>query len=326
MKISPVTGMTTIAPTSNTGLSAEKLARLKAVAAGEVPKEEEVQEKPKFSGQPTIKMKTNRTVNREMPVAEAEAPITEPETPASATSDASEQVSAVEEATQPLNPQLAAIAKQRRALQQERQAFEKEKELLVGNTRADLEAKLKTNALSTLQELGVTYDQLTNEILASQGGIAPEIQALKAEIKALKEGVDKTLSDKDIAAEQAVLKEMRRNVDHLASQGEEFELIRAKRAEPDVIELIHRTWKQNGEILDEAEAMKLIEEELLNESLVLAKLKKVQGKLTPTEPLKLQEEMPVKTGMKTLTNRDSAKPLMDRRQRAIAAALGQLKR
>lgn len=320
MKISPVVGTPTIPNPSSTGLAPEKLARLKAIAAGEsnisvTPRQEDVtpRAEPK---QLTIKMKTDRTIHRG--TVGPTAPATEPE---SAIPDTGVQANAVPEVTAPLSPQLVALQKERRALQQERQALAKEKES-ASASRAELESRIKANALSVLQELGVTYDQLTNEILANQNGVTPEINALKAEIKSLKEGVDKTLSDKDTQAEQAVLREMRRNVNTLSANGDDFEMIRETGSQPDVIELIHRTWKDTGEVLDEAEAMALVEQDLLEQSLKIAKTKKVQGKLTPPAPVQPHPDR----GMRTLTNKDSASPVMDRRQRAIQAALGNLKR
>lgn len=321
MKISPVIGTPTIPNPAPTGLAPEKLARLKAIAAGTPPptEEEEDKENPKAVAQPTIKMNTNRTVLRDPVIEATPEPAPEVET---AIPDADVQANAVREATQPLSPQFAALAKQRRALQvKERELAEKEK-VLGSSNRAELEARIKAQPLSVLQELGVTYDQLTNDILASQGGVNPEIQSLKAEIKALKEGVDKTLSDKDVAQEQAVIREISRNVTQLA-QGDDWEFIRETQSQPDVVELIRRTYKESGELLDELEAMKLVEEHLVNEYHKLAKLKKVQSKLTaPPAPLQQQPQ----TGMRTLTNKDSAKPVIDRRQRAMLAFTGQLKR
>lgn len=325
MKVSPVVGTPTINNSSQSGNSPEKLARLKAIASGQAPIEEEDKDKSAPTGN-RIVMNTNRTMQRDISPPDTNIPNDEHDksdkSPESDIPDASVQATGVAEATQPLSPQFAELAKQRRALQVKEREFAEKEKALGGSTKAELEARIKSSPLSVLQEFGVTYDQLTNDILSAQGGINPDIQSLKAEIKALKEGVDKTFSDKDVANERAVLAEMRRNVNQLASQGDDFEMIRETQSESDVIDLIHRTYKKTGEILDESEAMTLVEEYLINESLKLARLKKVQGKLTPEVPLQPQPP----TGMRTLTNKDSAKPTMDRRQRAIMAMQGNLKR
>lgn len=324
MKISPVVGSPTISPAAQTGNSPEKLARLKSIAAGETPIEvtesDSLKEQPK-PAQRTIAMRTNYTTNRDDAQVAPEPIEEETET---ANPDDDVQTNAVREATQPLSPQSAALAKQRRALQLKEQTLAEREKALSGPSRTELEARIKTQPLSVLQELGVTYDQLTNDILAAQSGITPELLALKAEVKALKEGVDKTFLDKDQAAEKAVLADMRRNVNQMASQGDDFEIIRETRSQPDVMDLIYRTWKQSGEVMDEVEAMRLVENELIKDAERIARLKKVQGRLTPPAPAPLQPQP--KQGMRTLTNKDSATPSISRRQRAILAAQGNLKR
>jgi len=325
MKISPVVGTPTIPQTPNTGNSPEKLARLKAIAAGETPisvtpVEEDKEER--VPAQRVITMRTNRTVNREMqPIEEAPVVDDKARETQTAISDDSVQANETAEATQPLSPQLAAMQKQRRALQvKERELAEREK-ALSGPTRTELESRIKTSPLSVLQELGVTYDQLTQEILASQGGITPEIQALKAEIAALKGDVDKKLTDRDAGAERAVLTEMANNIERLCSQGDDFEMIRSAKQQEEVLGRIYEHWQKTGQVRDELEVMNEVENELVEEALTYARSKKVQGKLTPTPPLQ-----PQTTGMKTLTNKDSARPTLDRKTRAILAAQGKLPR
>ena len=354
MKISPVIGTPTLPLMPQSGNSPEKLARLKQIAAGETPiavSGSDVNVEQPQPAQRTIVMKTNHTTNRHdrvyeqgtelgTPVALARAAaadlIKEPgslqqnsnsvaEEPETVNSDNSVQANAVREVTQPLSPQSVALAKQRRALQLKEQAITEREAALAGPTRSELESRIKSQPLSVLQELGVTYDQLTNDILAAQSGVTPELLALKAEVKALKEGVDKTFSDKDQAAEKAVLSEIRRTVNQLSSQGDDFEMIRETRSQPDVMDLIYRTWKQSGEVLDEVEAMRLVEGELEKDAERIARLKKIQRRITPPIESALQLQQPTK-GMRTLTNKDSATPSMSRRQRAILAAQGNLKR
>ncbi len=263
-----------------------------------------------------LRMNTNATPGlREAPPAE-ELTIPNP----------NEAEPAVED-TQPLSPQLAALAKQKRALQvKEREIADREKALLAQTSTqeggVDL-AKLKSDPLGVLLEAGVTYDQLTEAILSNQNGGGAELQALKAEIKALKEGVDQKFTDKDTAAEQAVLAEMRRDATRLAAEGETFELVRETGSIPQVMQLIERTYRETGEVMDVSEAMQAVEDELIAESLKLAGLKKVQGRLQPEPAPALQ---PQQRQMRTLTNRDTAAPAMSRKDRALLAFAGQLKK
>ena len=310
-----------------------KIERAKIIAQGLEPQHEVVS-----SGDPQvdrintrrIKMKTQVSTNREELVL-PEEPVVEA-SPVSDTPDVSEPAAVVEE-TKPLSPQFAALMKQKRALQIEKAEFEKAKAEAKAQSPAgneDLLAKLKSSPLSVLLENGVTYDQLTAEIMAQQNGATPEIQALKAEMKALKEELNGQFVSRDQLAEQQVLadidKEIIQTVD---SKPDEYEAIREAKAHKDVRDLIHRTWKQTGEVLDTHEAIELVENQLIEEALPFAKLKKIQSRLTPQQEALVQAvQTPVPKPntkvMRTLTNRDSASPTMDRRARAIAAAKGTL--
>ncbi len=240
--------------------------------------------------------------------------------------DTSEHATAVDEVTQPLSPQLAAIAKQRRALQvKERELADREKALLtqspVPGGGVDL-ARLKSEPLSVLLEAGVTYEQLTQAILANQDGDSSQV--VEARIRALEESFDKKLADRDQQSEKQVLAEMQREATSLAAEGDDFEMVRETRSIPDVMKLIERTYKETGEVLDVKEALQLVETELVNESLKIARLKKVQSQIAPPPappPPPNQHRQ-----MRTLTNRDTASVPMTAKQRALAAFNGTLKR
>ena len=273
---------------------------------------------------PTITVKTNVSPDRiESPIPpagnEPEPVVAEAGASKSATEDPSVEATPASEETKPLSPQFAALAKQRRALQVKEQELAKREQALKESSAPsrDILADLKKQPLRVLQEAGVTYEQLTEAVLADPSN--SEIQALREEIKALKEGVDKSLVDRDTQAEQQALAEIGKEVNRLVTVGDAFETIRATKSEADVVELIHRTYKQTGEILTEMQACRMVEDQLLEELLPLTKLAKVQSKLTPpsTAP---QQQQP--QGMKTLTNRDTSRPTVSRRERAIAAMLG----
>lgn len=291
--------------------SPDKLAAAKTIAAGEPVVRKPAQPPQVPERYERLSMKTNATPQPYEPPANESLVETAP-TP--------DQVdSAVSEETKPLSPQFAAIARQRRALQvRERAVTEKERALAAQPNRSqDLIGRLKAEPLSVLQEAGITYDQLTEAILAS--GNNPEVQKLREEVKSLKEGVDKTLSERDQQAEQQAVATIGREIDSLVSTDDSFELIRATDSNRQVLDLIHRQWKATGEIIDTAEACNLVENELVADALKGASTKKVQAKMAPTTPPVQQQRQRT---MNTLTTRDTTRPNIGRRERAMAAFYG----
>jgi hypothetical protein len=218
---------------------------------------------------------------------------------------------------QPISPQYAAIAKQRRALQvKEREIVAREKAMQEQNPsgQAISLAQLKASPLRVLLDAGVTYDQLTKEILADQSNAST--RHLEAKITSLEEGFEKRLQDRDHLAEQQALREMRREADHLATSSD-YELVKLTNSVPKVMELIERTYRKTGEVLDVHEAMKDVENYLYEDTKRRAQAEKVRREFAPQYP-----QMQQRQGMRTLTNRDTAVPSMSPKQRALAAFYG----
>lgn len=329
MKISPVAGTPTIPQPSSTGLSPEKIQRLKTIAAGQTPgAEETAPEQKTLPKEPSIKMQTNRTPE---PVVAAQPEATTAEvTQENAISDTDVQTKPEPEDTQQVSPQVAALAKEKRAFQikekeltdRERALDEREKALgAKGQGRAELEKKVQAGqALSVLEDLGITYDQLTNELLGRQN--APDLTAFEESI--LKK-IEERFANRDTAQEEAVFKQMRKNVERLSSS-DDYPFVKAEQAQEKVLELIKRAWHENEEVIDEEEAIGLIEAELKEKAKSYARLLEAKIIKEPEQTTQAAAEKspkPQNTGIKTLTNKDSARAGMSRRQRAIAAALGQ---
>lgn len=335
MKVTPVAG-TGVPAQSNSSLgqtaSPTKLERAKAIASGDVPRE--------TSGDPQvdkvqnsirkIKMRTQVSTNRHD--APVEEPVEEVATQNS-TKDTNEQVNGTEE-TKPIDPEVAALLKYKRSLQvKERELAEREEALKaqppVNNGDMISKTELLANPLKVF-EAGVTYDQLTEAIL--NGGPTPvDPIKLRNEIKEeLKKELLGEFGTRDQQAEQQVLTQIEREINELVeSKPDEYEAIRLAKAQPKVKELIHRTWKKTGEVLSEVEAANLVEEQLIEDATPFMKIKKVQSRLNPQEEQVAQQPIVPKPGtkiMRTLTNRDNASPVMDKRARAIAAMEGRLKR
>ena len=340
MKITPLMSPNTVAPpVAETGssVSAERIARATAAMTGqpfEPTPTQDAQVDRALNSIKKIKLNTQRSTNRFTPEAVSEEQM--PEAPTSDVLATSEPTETAPEATKPLSPQFAALAKAKRAAQAKEAAIAA-REQAIAQKEADMKSafdklsRLKANPLSVLQEEGVTYDQLTESLLAQNQG-NPGLDELKAEIKAMKEGFEQAQTQRDQAVKQQVLNQIKQDVETLVSQGDDYEMVRESGYAPKVVELIDQWFNKTGQVLDTDKACQLIENELLEESLKFAKLKKVQSKLTPTQMVQeqqqaLQSERPNTKIMKTktLTNRDGTSAPLSPRERAIAAFYGKLK-
>lgn len=361
MRVTPVLGgaQTSLNPNEGQSVSPERLARAKAVALGKdapAPAQADPQASSVDKSVRRLRMRTQMSPDRHNRVEQETAPVP----PAAAATDVSSpglggdpvgaavpapqgdslapnepSADPASDATKPLSPQFAALARQKRAIQLKEQEIAKREEALKTQPNGDLEsfkARIKTNALSVLLEEGVTYDQLTEQILAqNQNGadLSALRNELKAEIKAELDNQNKALANRDATTEKQVLAQIGREADRLvASGGDAYEMIREAGYSSKIVDLIHRTHKETGELMDTKEAADLIENELLEDSLKFARLKKVQNKLAPPpeQPgASVQQDRPGTKTMRTLTNRDGASSLsMSKRERAIAAMEGRL--
>lgn len=315
--------------------SPDKMERAKAIARGETPQTPTHQEaiQKELSTRQKIKMFTQRTVGRDHIAQDPnltdeetveEAPQQAAEGAVSTSLESNDGVSA--EATQPLSPQVAALMKEKRALQVMKREFEQEKAKYDAQKGDYISvADLQANPLKIF-DAGLTYERLTDAIVSNQNGFNPDIQALKQEIKALKEGVDKTFGDRDQQAEQAAFSEMGKEAERIiAMDGDQFEIVRETKSVPTVLALIKRVWTERGEILDVHDALTKVEDDLLQENIKRAQMKKVQSRIAQQASQELQPQ-PQQKQMRTLTARDGATAPLGRKARALAAFSGTLKR
>lgn len=329
MKITPIAApMTSVQPEG----SANQPARARAIAAltggnVSVTAEERPPEPKEQMNVKKIKMRTNATPlsNEEYMQSVNENGSQKPDI-----LDANIEPQASSEETKPLSPQFAALARQKRALQLERQEiakmkadFETSKSALSADefiSKADIIA----NPLKVF-EAGVTYDQLTEALLEGQKASDPRVAKLMAKIEALEKGLEnqnKSLSERDQQAEQQVLSHIEREASQLVASDSTFELV--KEAGPaaikETVKLIKKIYDTEGYVMDTTEALGLVEQDFLDQSLKFARLGKVQSKLG------LSQQQPVQTGgkqqMKTLTARDGAQDPQSRKERAMTAFYG----
>lgn len=334
MKITPIAAGNAGTPGTNIGsveigrtASPERIAKAVATASGQEykPQEDPQVERLQHNVR-TIKMRTQVSPEAYQEEAQDPAQANEQTTESSTPTTIEEG----QEVTKPLSPQLAALAREKRAAQ----VMKAEAQKLMAEAEAKLAAstdviptsRLKSETLKVLEEAGLLdsaefYNSLTERIV--NGASNPEIEALKAELKSLKEGVETRFVTQQEQAEEAALTEMLGQAEALAKEGDSYELIRERNAFDRVLRKIHSTYKQTGQVLDVSEAMDQVENEIFtNEVEPFLKTNKVQSRFAqPTQQLQPQQKT-----MRTLTARDNATVPASRKARALAAFHGTLKK
>jgi len=277
-----------------------------------------------------------------------------------ATEDASQKADtpAKSEEQAPLSSQYAQLARKEKAIRAKAQEIRAKEDAIRAREEA-LKAKESTPAtpqtpspsqrdrwasgdvrerLAVLNEIGASYDDVTQVMLNQPSQETSQllsiVDELKSEIKALRgeqENSKKSYAEQQQRQYQQAVNQIRNEVKATVSTTEDFETIRATSSYDDVVELIERTFKDDGVLLTADEACRQVEEYLVEEATKIAKLKKIQSRLAPQQAASKQTAESQTQGKtqsqpKTLTNSmTSAKPL-SAKERAILAFQGKLQR
>lgn len=256
---------------------------------------------------------------------------------------------------EPLSNQYALLARREKALRakaqqqaQESKAREdaflaKEEALKAREAARDAEYqskyipkdRLSQDPLSVLNELGLSYDQLTQLVLnapkAEDIARAKELRDIQSELKAVKEqqlASQRASEEQQTAAYQQAVKQIRSEVSQLVKTDPTFETINATNSINDVVELIEETYKQDGILLTVEEAANEVENYLVEEGSKIARLSKIQQRLRPaapaaTKPTVTKPAQQQPAAMKTLTNSVASSRPLSARERAILAFKGE---
>lgn len=276
-----------------------------------------------------------------------------------ATQEVPEVVATTETKTQEdpvLSRQFAQLARQEKALrakvqQQEQQYKAREAALQAREAALTSEPKtdmtkyisrdhLKQDALTALAEAGVSYEELTQQII-SQQPVDPrlkntinQLQQQIQELKAANEEARKSQVDNQTQAYQAAVKQIRTDVNQLVHTDPNFETIKATKSAKDVVDLIEQTYHKDGVLLSVEEAATQVEDYLVEEGAKLAQIDKIKKRMmqavapkassstaqTPAAKSQQQQQP-----MKTLTNAASSTRQLSAKERAILAFKGELK-
>ncbi len=253
-----------------------------------------------------------------------------------------------------LSRQFAQLARQERALrakqQQQDQAFkQREAELaareaaLTGKSTFDPNeyiprSRLKQDALSALEEAGVTYDEVTQQVMSRQPTdprVNATISRLEAKIAQLEQANDnnqKSYQEQQQAQYQAAVKQIELDTRQLVKNDPNFETIKATGSVKDVVELITQTYEKDGVLLTVEEAAQQVEDYLMEEAMKVTRIGKIKARIEqanasskPSDVKPQATQKQTQPGMKTLTNATSSSRQLSVRERAIAAMEGRLK-
>lgn len=339
MKVQPIAAPAPVQqPTSNASS-----AKAKAVAAfmgnsGEQPTAQVVQNQSQVSPEELGAIKTPETQELAAePTTEVEAP---KETKAEDT---------------PESRRWAQLARQEKMLRAQRQKFDQElkaREAAIAAREAALTSTpktdmsryldrdtLKQDPLSALAEAGVSYEELTQQII-SQQPVDPRLQntirRLEGKIAQMEQEAQeskRSYADNQTQAYNAAVKQIELDAKALVKNDPNFEAIRVTGSTKDVVQLITETYNKDGILLTVEEAAQQVEDYLVEEGAKIARIEKIKKKIQASAPqvsskaAQTLAEQAVKKSqpMKTLTNNTSSMRQLSAKERAVLAFKGELK-
>ena len=275
-----------------------------------------------------------------------------------------DSTSDIQEPSKPVEPQaeslsqsqLAILARKERALraqqrqqQQEMQAKESqwaqekaamEKRLQELETGYIPKSSLKQAALEALNKGELSYEEITQEVMnPTDPRITAYISRLEAQVKDLTNKFDnagKQAQEAQSQQYQAAVKQIETDVKNLVKVDPSYEMIKVTGSQRDVVELIEKTYQEDGYVMTIEEAAQQVEDYLVEEASKLARTEKITKRLAPPAPAvkkveatEHQKQTPntqqQSQQMKTLTNTNSGSRKLSSRERAILAFKGELK-
>ena len=199
-----------------------------------------------------------------------------------------------------------------------------------------IEYRLKKDPLRALEDMGLSYDKLT-ELALNDGKLTPEMQMrlmreeLEGDYKKKFEELENRLLEKEKSDEQRRYDDIQRGFqneieDFVESNADRYELIKANEANDIIYDVIEEHYNDTGRILDIEEAAEAVENYLEEEAEKIFRLGKFRSKFGLENDFE-QEESPRQSQV-TLSNAMSAqanervgRKLSDEESKALAAKM-----
>lgn len=196
--------------------------------------------------------------------------------------------------------------------------------------------RLKSDFINVANELGLTYDQITEMAMNAP---TPEsrqqmdyIKRLEEKISHLENGFSETRKSLEQQQQEQysnALKQLERETTKLIESNPEFETIKETGSVKTVVDKIEKTFKEQGILLTVEEAAQEVENDLVEEAMKYARIKKIQSRLQPSlpktsqEPKITEQEIKEQPTLKTLTNTAAPSRKLSARERALLVARGE---
>ena len=194
--------------------------------------------------------------------------------------EAAEVAEAPEAPAEPERPdfsrQFAALARKERALRQKEQEmanFAKEREQFEGtSTRlADLQKLAKENPAKLLGELGINYDDLTQQVInegnpTEEQKLRLENEKLQARLGKLEEVYDSQRQEAEKSQINAAKNQLVDNIKNFVDDGSTFEMVQHHNAYGLVAQVMQEHYNTTKEVLEYGDAAKLVEDHFMAEA------------------------------------------------------------
>lgn len=261
--------------------------------------------------------------------------------------DTSGGTQAPQEATGPnqeaaLNSKMAILARNQQRLRQQQRMLEEQRKTFEAERKEIEQVKtwkerIKVDPYGVLLEQGLTADQVASLMLNQPNPMDQNMLLLKQQLDQAQEkikGLETRQEQNHDAGRDAARKQILHDVKQVIAADDSFEAIKnyGDDAAQAVVSLIEATFDKDGFVMNTDDAIKEVEDYLIDEALKVARLKKVQSRLYPANAApsvasSKKQLVPPRSPIQTLSNRmvpSTIQPSSDkaRRERAILAFEG----